>query len=75
MILRKHPAVFFAFSYHMLKGVYELKQWFLVGLVALFVILKLLIPSHAEIKKQTLAFLGLERETVQALGRSLEASP
>lgn len=56
----------------MMTGVFALKRWFLIGLLVLLILLKLWIPSNVALQREVLAFLGLERETVQALGHSLQ---
>ena len=76
MILQKHPAASLFALNHMLDRVFELKKLILICVLLIIVLLKILLPSHEELVRQTLSFLGLEQSAVQALGRSLvENSP
>lgn len=53
-----------------------MKRWLILLIIIWMIVLKTLIPSNALLQRKLLAFLGLERETVQALGHKLyEASP
>ena len=57
----------------MLKGVYVMKRILLVGvLLAALMLLKQLVPPNCELQRKTMAFLGLERDTVQTIGQSAD---
>lgn len=57
----------------MLNRVFEMKKWMLICVIALIIILflKILIPVNDLLIRETLSFLGLGKNAVQALGRSL----
>lgn len=50
-----------------------MKRSLLLCFFLLILLLKLLLPPDREEARQALRFLGLERETVQAFGQSLDA--
>ena len=60
----------------MLNRVLVMKRSLLLLLLVCVLLLKMLFPSGVLLQRKILGFLGLEQETVQALGRRLyEASP
>ncbi len=76
MILQKHPLALLRDLIHMLDRVYKMKKLLVICIVLIMVLLKSLFPANEVLIRQTLSFLGLERSSVQALGRSMvESAP
>ena len=60
----------------MLNGVNALKRIMILLMIVSALLLKLLIPTGAQLQRKVMDFLGLEREAVQALGRGMyESAP
>lgn len=58
----------------MLSGVNKMKRFLiLIAVLVLILLLRLVFPLNQTLRRHTLRFLGVDRESVQTLGRSLTA--
>lgn len=51
-----------------------MRRTLIIFFIALMILVKMLIPANALLQQKMLDFLGMDRETVQAVGRCLYES-